>query len=159
MFDTFTHYEMIAVRSLVTICPHTEFYSIIHCIPSATHYTPVTYLFHSWKFVPLVPLYLFCTLPSSPLTTTCSFSVSVSLFLFCPVCSFVLFFRFHIQVKFVFLWFISLSVISARSIHVVTNGKISFLFYGWIIFQEFAFGFSKHFSTFERSCLVHLLEM
>ena len=39
VFDSFTPYEMIAMISLVTICPHTEFYSIIHCIPSAIHYT------------------------------------------------------------------------------------------------------------------------
>ena len=35
----------------------------------------------------------------SPLATTCLLSVSIGLFLFCYVCSFVLFCRFHIKVK------------------------------------------------------------
>ena len=38
-------------------------------------------------------------LTPSPLTTTCLFSVSIALFLFCYICSFVLFFRFHIQLR------------------------------------------------------------
>ena len=33
------------------------------------------------------------------------------------------------------VWLISFSIKPSRSIHVVINGKISFLFYGWIIFQ------------------------
>ena len=36
---------------------------------------------------------------------------------------------------FVFVWFISLSIIPSRSIHVVANGKISFLFNGQVIFH------------------------
>ena len=36
---------------------------------------------------------------------------------------------------FVFLWFISLSIIPSKSIHVVANGRISFFSYGWVIFH------------------------
>ena len=36
---------------------------------------------------------------------------------------------------FVFLWLISLSILHSRFIHVVSNGKISFFFYGWITFH------------------------
>ena len=64
------------------------------------------------------------------------FSVSLSLFSHCFVC----FFRFHIWVKShdIWLWLISLSIISTRSIQVTTNGKISFLFFlnGWVIFHD-----------------------
>ena len=55
----------------------------------------------------------------SPLATTCMFSVSMTLFLFCYVCSLVLFFVFS-------AWLISLSIMPSRSIHVVKNGKTSF---------------------------------
>ena len=34
-----------------------------------------------------------------------------------------------------YLWLISLSIIASRSIHVVANGKISFFFYGWVVFH------------------------
>ena len=37
---------------------------------------------------------------------------------------------------FVFLWLISLSIISSKSIHAVANGRIS-LFYGWVIFHMY----------------------
>ena len=36
---------------------------------------------------------------------------------------------------FVFLWLASFSIIPSRSICVVTNGKISLFFYGWVIFH------------------------
>ena len=32
-----------------------------------------------------------------------------------------------------FIWLISLSIIPSRFFHVLANGKISFLFYGWVI--------------------------
>ena len=32
------------------------------------------------------------------------------------------------------VWLISLSIVPSKSIHVVANGKISFFFYGWIVF-------------------------
>ena len=65
----------------------------------------------------------------SPLASTSLFSISVSLFLFYYMHSFILFFRFHTQVitySTVFLWLISLSIIISRSIHTVANGRISF---------------------------------
>ena len=50
----------------------------------------MTHLFYNWKFVPLnlSPISLILQ-PSTPLGTTCSFSVSMNLFLFCYFCSFV----------------------------------------------------------------------
>ena len=54
---------------------------------------------------------------------------TISIFLF--VYLFILLFSFHIQVKSYGL--ILLSIIPSRSIHAVTNGKISF-FNGWVIF-------------------------
>ena len=38
------------------------------------------------------------------------------------------------QIVFVYLWFISHSIMPSRSIHVVANGEIWFLF-GWVIFD------------------------
>ena len=60
-----------------------------------------------------------------PLAVTDLFSVSLGL-----VCVCVFVFRFRIKgrnVALVLLWFISLSIMSLMSIHVVENGKISFL--------------------------------
>jgi len=46
-----------------------------------------------------------------------------------------LFFRSHMwnHTVFAFLWLISFSVMSSRSIHVVANCRIPFYFYGWFI--------------------------
>ena len=50
-------------------------------------YIPVAYLFYTEQFVPLNPMPL--SWPSSPrLETTCLFSISVSLLLFCYTHSF-----------------------------------------------------------------------
>ena len=72
---------------------------------------PFTHSAHSPTPLPLV-------------TTVCS----LYLWVLCFVCSFVLFFRFHIKVKQYLLfpiWLISLGIIHSRSIHVVPNGKVS----------------------------------
>ena len=61
--------------------------------------------FCNWKFAPLNLPHISPHLP--PMAATCLFSVSISLFLFCYVSSFVLFLRFHIYVK---LWYLSFSV-------------------------------------------------
>ena len=58
--------------------------------------------FVTWSLSLLIPLTYFChpftSLPPLPaLATTCLFSVSISLFLICYICS--LFFRFHIEIK------------------------------------------------------------
>ena len=47
----------------------------------------------------------------------------------------IVFFRSHMwnHTVFAFLWLISLSVMSSRSIHVVANCRIPFYFYGWFI--------------------------
>ena len=71
---------------------------IIDWSPHTVHFIPVIHLFCNWKFISLnfphlFHLYLF------PLTITSLFSVSVTQFLFCYVCSFVLFLRFQIYVK------------------------------------------------------------
>ena len=71
-----------------------------------------------------------------PLATISLFSVSITLFLFCYVRSFVLILDFYIgeiMPCFSFsVWLISLSIVSPRSIYVIANGKISFFFYGWL---------------------------
>ena len=85
------------------------------------------------------------------LATTCLFSVSVSLFLFSYVCSFVWLLNStckwnlcHIpqwntaveimQYLSFSVWLISLNIIPSRSIHFVANGKSAVFFYGWVIY-------------------------
>ena len=66
---------------------------------------------------------------SSPLATSCLFSVSMILFLFCYLYLFC-FLDFTYKwnhLVFVFLWLTSLSITPSRFIHPVANRKISFL--------------------------------
>ena len=79
-----------------------------------------------WKLVLLNFLHLFHSSPTLfPLETTYLFSVSINLFLFCSI-SFV---TFHTQVKSCGICLdISLSMIPSRSVHVLSNGKLSFIF-------------------------------
>ena len=58
---------MIAMISLVTICPIQSYYSIIDNITYTVCYIPVTYSFSNWKFVPLNSFHLFYPKPHSPL--------------------------------------------------------------------------------------------
>ena len=105
-----------------------RYYIIIDYISHTVHFIPMTHLFCCWKFVsqPLSPV---SPPPTSPLATTCLFSVTTTLFvmllqLFCfqiPHISELL------QYLSFSVWFISLSMIHSKSIHVVINGKISFL--------------------------------
>ena len=127
--------------SLVTICRQ-RYYIIIDYIPHTVHFIPVTHLLCSWKFVPLNRPHPFLSSPHPSLATTCLFSVSITLFLFCYVYSFVLFFWIpHISEIIQYLsfsvWLFSLSMITSRSIHVVANGKWQdfILFYSQVIFH------------------------
>ena len=64
--------------------------------------------------------------------------LSVSLFLCCYIHLFVLFLdSTHKQLQNICfsLWFVSLSIIPSRSIHIVANGKSFILFYGWVVFH------------------------
>ena len=67
------------------------------------------------------------------------FSLSVGLFLFCVYIHSIIFldstYEWH-HIVFVFLCLISLSIVFSRSIHVATNGTISFFFNGWVIFHR-----------------------
>jgi len=85
------------------LCNFQMYSTILLTSHHAVHYIPMPYLFYNWKCVPLEPLHLFC-LPSHPHSAQAStilFFVSVMFdfgLVWC-VCSFVLFFRFHIHVK------------------------------------------------------------
>ena len=88
----FLYFKMTTIISLVTIC-HQRYYVIIDYIIHILHFIPVTYFATGSLY--LLPSLTYFSLPPSPshLATTCLFSVSLTLFL---ICSFVLFFRFHI---------------------------------------------------------------
>ena len=95
------------------------------------HLIPVTHLFCNWKFVPLnLPLYFTHFPTPSPLWQPPVWSLYLWIgFCFAPFVHLDCFLGFTYKwnhMIFVFLWFISLSIIPSRSIYVVTNGKISF---------------------------------
>ena len=84
------------------------------------------------SFYLLIPFIYFvhCLIRSS-LAPTSLFSVSKHLFLFYFVCSFVLFFIFYIYVRSCGICFFlsdlfRLSIITSRTIHLASNGKISY---------------------------------
>ena len=109
----------------ITICQYTSTELLwyvncifIDCIPHVLHFIIMTHVFCNWKFVHLNFPYLFHSLPSSHLTTTYSFSASVTPFLF-YVCSLVFFLYSTYKWKdaiLVFAWFISLGIIPSRLI-------------------------------------------
>ena len=84
------------------------------------------HLFYNCKFV-LNPLHMFR--PAPHCFVSHQFDLSVSLFWIYFVCSFVLFFRFHIKEKSfsicLSVW-VTFRIIFSRSTHVVANDKISF---------------------------------
>ena len=77
-------------KSSYDISPQ-RYYLVIDYIPHTVHLIPMTHLFCKWKFVSLYLPHLFLSSPTPSLVTICLFSVSVTLFLFCNVYSFVLF--------------------------------------------------------------------
>ena len=91
------------------------YYNTIDYIPCAVYCLPLTYFITAVWVIPFLYFHSTPCHPHSPLATTSLLSVSesVSILLFF---SFVLFLRFHIQVR---AYCISLSLIPSRSIHVV----------------------------------------
>ena len=92
-------------------------------------------LFYSWKFVHLTSIQLFCPVPQpSPLWQ----SPVCSLYLWIYFCSVLVFLPSHESKHTQYLsfsvWLISQCIIPSISIHVVTNGKISFFFLWLTIF-------------------------
>ena len=60
---THIHYKLIMTISLVAI---QSYCNIIDCVSYAIYYIPKTYLFYSWKFVPLNPLHQLYLNPTFP---------------------------------------------------------------------------------------------
>lgn len=98
---------------------------------------PVSNLFTHFIFYLLIPYPYFATPPHfSPLLIISLFSIFVNLFLCCI--SRLLYFLDSTYMwrntVFVFVWLTSLTIMSYRSLNVVAKGKLSFFFYGWLIF-------------------------
>ena len=106
------------------------------------YYVFIEYVSHTVHFIPVTgSLYLLISLTSSFPPPFSSHPTAIylfvlciynSVFLFCNICSFVLFLDSTYtwnHIIFVLLWFISLSVKSSRTARVVTNNKISFFFF------------------------------
>lgn len=116
---------MLTIASVVTI----QHYYSIACVPSAILLIPLTYFIIGSLYL-LIPFPCFThpatRLPYGHHPFVLCIDESVSVFHL-----FIWFFRFHIKVKSSYLSFsvqlISRSVISSRSISVVTYGKISFV--------------------------------
>ena len=88
------------------------------------------WLFRIYELVLLDLFISFTQLPFSLLATISLFSVSMSLLLFYLFVYFVLLIAHVCEIIWYLsfsVWFISLSIIPSRSIHVVANGKTSFL--------------------------------
>ena len=88
----------------------------------------MAYLVYNWRFVPLNAVHLFRPLIRLPLATTVSplFSVSTSLFSFCFLCFVCQILHISESIHYFSLWLTSPSIMLSRSIHTVSNGKISF---------------------------------
>ena len=119
----FIHFKM-TIISLVTLYHHTK--TLHNCyIPYIVYFIPGLIYFTSRSLYFSISLTYFLPLP------TTLFSVCMYLFYVCSyICSLDPTCKWNHTV-FVFIWLISLSVISSRSIHVVTYGKISF-FFQWL---------------------------
>ena len=98
-------------------------------VPCAVWQDLTVHLFYiQWQFVSANPRLLIYPYSLSLLVTVSLFSMSVSLFLFSKISSFVLHFRFHVIQMLSYgicLFLTSLSIIS-RSIHIAANGIVSF---------------------------------
>ena len=89
--DISVHFKLITMISHYNLSPYKDT-TVIDYIPHTGHFIPVTHLFCYWNFVPLtLPHFFFPPPTPSPLATTCLFSVSITLFIFCYVSSFVSF--------------------------------------------------------------------
>ena len=104
--------------------PLHHYYNIIDCIHYAMLFLPVTYSFHDWKLLSPSPLHPFC--PPAP--SNHQFSVCIALILLFTYSFFKIPFMSGIIWYLSFsVWLISLSIISCRSKHVVSNGTISYI--------------------------------
>ena len=105
------------------------------CITTLGHIYFITRYLYLW------PPFIQFTLPLQPLTTTNLFSVSMSLIFVClhVYCFFCFYFfcldstcKGYNMVYSFSIWLISLSIMPSRCIHVITEGKISFVFLKWL---------------------------
>ena len=118
----------IPTLSLITICyPHTVF---------PTLYIPLWLIyFVTVNVYLLISLTFFIHLPASfPSGNHLFISLSMSLFLLCYVCSFVLFLRFHIQVT-SYGTCHSLTYFSFQVHPCCHKWQYFILFYGWVVFH------------------------
>ena len=133
-------FKMLTTVRLVTVCHHAKILCITDSISHPVHFISMTQLFCKWKPVLLHLPYPFLSSPRPlPLWQphVCSpylwlsFHFALFVHLFCFLDST---YKWNITV-FVFVWLISPSKIPSRSISVIANGKISIIYYGWVIFH------------------------
>ena len=115
--------------SVAAICFHTTLLRYHWLYSYAVPFIPMTYSFHNRKPLSPTTLTLFCpSLPPPPVWQR--FMCLFLLLMF--VYSFFFLFRFHMSGIIWYLsfsvWFISLSIIPSKSIHVITNGTIASFF-------------------------------
>ena len=110
--------------------------NIVGYIPNAVYFIFTTHLFWKWESTPLNPAHLIHSSPYCPSLQQQLLSVSITLFFPCLLI-WIIFYIPHISEIIWCLsfsvWLTSLSLIPYRSIH-VPNDKISFIFYGWVVF-------------------------
>ena len=130
LMNMFIHSIVLTAR-VATTCHHAVLLQYYWLYFLCCTLCPITYSFHNWKFVSSPPpshlSHTHLSLPSGKYQFVVGIYGSVSAF--CWFICFVFRFLKWIQNVFLFVWFVSLSIIPSMSIRVITNGKISsFLF-------------------------------
>ena len=126
---------MTTMICLVTTFYHSKILQYYWIYSPRCTFHPCDFVFFGkWIFVPVNQPHLFHSFSNltSPLVTSCLFSISISSDLLCFFNCFFFTYNWNNMAS-VFVWLISLSIILSRSIHVVSNGII--IFYGWVIFH------------------------
>ena len=107
--------------------------------PSSSHHT-VAYvheLFPLFSFLPNFSNPLWLSPIPHPTTCRClpALCLWVSIFLLSSLCSLDSTYEWNHMVFIIFDWLISLSIMLSRTTHAVAKGKISFFFYGQVVYH------------------------
>jgi len=88
------------------LSPKKTYFDIVNNIPYVIYYTPMTYLFSNWRFVPLNPLHILLVTPSIPSHLA---TIFFPLYLWACFVSFVFQIMNDLQYLFFYIWPIVLS--------------------------------------------------
>ena len=128
--NIFIHYEMITTESLVTICHNSALLRLLLTIfpKFALHPWLIYFIHRSLYFI--IPFTYFILLPHHHSTPCGDRQFVLCIYeslsaLFVPLSCLVSTYRWDHTGLFLFVWFISISIMSSPFIHIITNGPIS----------------------------------